>query len=265
MGLKVTIDNAKPIDTGVWKATLKPDEAATFGDCASKIGPYTVLYLEAIVDFNARSQCLTFDPSATRLLNLGTTDQIIILGQHAAQPQSATAQSAQPPPMARREPAPAKEAGPAPQPSPAPSPAPTPAPVEAQAEAPQNPEFELSQALATGDKLFLSELPSELRPLGEILLSEVRSQFPGELTYEPRFAKFDETPEIFWTVKIMTAENSLYITVRGTPDDFKSVTAKGINLKLDKFGYSKFNLSQKAQVPGAVELIKKAAKNMMEL
>ena len=119
----------------------------------------------------------------------------------------------QPPPMARREPAPAKADRPAPQPSPAP----TPAPVETRAKAQQNPEFELSQALATGDKLFLSELPSELRPLGEMLLSEVRSQFPGELTYEPRFAKFDETPEIFWTVKIMAAEKALNITVRGNP------------------------------------------------
>lgn len=257
MGLKVTIDNAKPIDTGVWKAILKPDEAATFGDCASKIGPYTVLYLEAIVDFNERSQCLTFDPGATRLLNLGTTDQLIILGKQPSQPPLAANQSFQAPAMPKPKPAPAKAAKPAPEPSPA--------PAAAQRVANQKPEFELSQALATGDKLFLSELPAELRPLGEMLLSEVRGQFPGELTYEPRFAKFDETPEIFWTVKIMAPTNALHITVRGTPDDFASVTAKGIDLKLDKFGYSNFILDQAHQVPGAIELIKMAAKNMMDL
>lgn len=257
MGLKVTIDNAKPIDTGVWKATLNPDDAATFGRCENKVGPYTVLYLESIVDFNERSQCLTFDPGPTRLLNLGTTDQLIILGQQDSLPQSTAKKAVKAPPVPRSGSAPVKAAKPAPEPPPA--------PAAAQEAAPQNPEFELSQALATGDKLFLSELPPELRPIGEMLLSEVRSHFPGELTYEPRFAKFDETPEIFWTVKIMAPENALHITVRGTPDDFKIIGAKGVRLKLDKFGYSRFALNQPGQVPAAVELIKKAAQNMMEL
>ena len=123
------------------------------------------------------------------------------------------------------------------------------------------PDYELSQALATGDKLFLSELPPELRSLGEQLLSEIREHFQGELTYEPRFAKFDETPEIFWTVKILVPESALRITVRGTPDDFKDI--KGLDVALDKFGYSKFNLDSKNNIPVAIECIRRAAQIMI--
>ena len=67
MGLKVTItiDGAKQIDRGIWKATLKPAEAATLGDCESKSGPFSVLLLESTVDYNSQSQSITFDPDIT--------------------------------------------------------------------------------------------------------------------------------------------------------------------------------------------------------
>jgi hypothetical protein len=100
-----------------------------------------------------------------------------------------------------------------------------------------------------------------MRSLGEQLLSAVRKEFPGELTYEPRAAKFDETPEIFWTVKIQPQDKSLRITVRGTPESFKPVS--GIGLQLDKFGYSFFVLSKPELVPGALSLIRQARINMM--
>jgi hypothetical protein len=120
--------------------------------------------------------------------------------------------------------------------------------------------YELSQALATGDKLFLSELPVEMREMGESLLSEVRRHFAGELAYEPRSAKFDETPEIFWTVKIQPQDGSLRVTVRGTPDMFEPVT--GINLKKDKFGYSTFSINRIGQLSGAINLILQGHRNM---
>jgi hypothetical protein len=247
MGLKVTIDNAKSIDTGVWKANLNPDEAATFGDCTSNVGPYTVVYLEAIVDFNERSQCLTFDPASVRVLNLGTSDEIIILGQQSSQPESTVDHEG---PSATAAPSRPK------------SETPPPLPEESfEADAVQKPDYELSQALSTGDKLFISELPPELRRLGEQFLSEIRDHFQGELTYEPRFAKFDETPEIFWTVKILAQEKALRVTVRGTPDDFTDM--RGLDVKLDKFGYSKFNLVSTGQIPEALECIRRAAQILL--
>ena len=237
MGLKVTIEGATGIGKGIWKARLKPQETSAFGDCSSKSGPYSVLLLNTQADFNTHSQSITFDPHATRLLNVGTTNQIIIISGTPFQKEVA-------------------------QPFELPSdtqPAKTPVTPDKSVQE-QTPAYELSQALSTGDKLFLSELPPELRHLGETLLSEVRSHFKGELSYEPRSAKFDETPEIFWTVKIQPEDPSLRITVRGTPDNFPDL--EDIDLKVDKFGYSAFVITNNNQIPGAVTAIQQAAKNI---
>lgn len=248
MGLKVTItiDGAKPIEPGLWKATLKPEEAATLGDCNSKSGAFSVLLLESAVDYNPQTKSLTFDPNASRLLNIGSTDQVILLSGETMK----TGRAAVTAPAARH--------GRADKPRDSRA---KPQLSEGPAKAANVSEIELSNALSTGDKLFLSELPADMRPLGETLLSVVRKEFPGELNYEPRAAKFDETPEIFWTVKIQSQEKNLRITVRGTPETFKPVA--GIDLQLDKFGYSFFILSQVEQVAGALNLIRQGRVNMM--
>ena len=244
MGLKVTItiDGARTIDRGVWKAKLKPEEVKTIGDCDSKSGPFSVLLLESNVDYNQTSQTITFDPNATRLLNIGSTNQVIVLSSKISQI-SDTAPVADPPVA---EAAPSRPKQPLEEKTPA---------------AAKAPEYELSQELSTGDKLFLSELPLDIRDLGEMLLAEVRKHFPGELNYEPRAAKFDETPEIFWTVKIQPQDKSLQITVRGTPNSFKNTSE--ISLKLGKFGYSSFVLNRKDQIPEALTALKQAKKNML--
>lgn len=241
MGLKVTItiDGARQIDRGIWKATLKPAEAATLGDCESKSGPFSVLLLESTVDYNPQSKSITFDPDITRLLNIGSTDQIIVLSNMDAKIEQAAVSQ------------PAVETK---------FPESQPSKTEKQAPENKGPTYKLSRTLSTGDKLFLSELPLDMRKLGEGLLSEVRQLFPGELSYEPRAAKFDETPEIFWTVKIQPSDKSLRITVRGTPDTFKQ--AAGIDLKLDKFGYSVFVIQNQSQIPNALEIIKQARMHM---
>ena len=237
MSLKLTIEGAKLIEKGVWKARLKPEETAALGKCSSRSGPYSVLLLEAKVGFNERAQSITFNPNATRLLNIGSTDQIIILrGGPSQVPVSESVER----PLSDKPPLKEKQQRPAVQKN-----------IPAQ---------ELGNVLSTGDKLFLSELPPDLREIGESLLSSVRCEFKGELRYEPRSAKFDETPEIFWTVKIQPQDKSLRLTVRGVPDRFPSID--GIDLKLDKFGYSAFVITNKGQVSGAVAAIRQGAKNM---
>lgn len=253
MGLKVTItiDGAQQIDRGIWKAKLKPSEAATFGDCESKSGQFSVLLLESTVDYNPQSQTITFDPDSTRLLNIGSTDQIIVLSNLDAKVEKATVSQ------------PAVETKfPDPQPSQPSQPSQPPRPSKTEKKDPEKkePTYKLSRTLSTGDKLFLSELPLDMRSLGEALLSEIRQHFPGELNYEPRTAKFDETPEIFWTVKIQPSDKSLRITVRGTPDDFKK--SPGIDLNLDKYGYSAFVIQHLGQIPNALDIIKQARMNM---
>jgi hypothetical protein len=237
MGLKFTIEGAKLIDKGIWKARLKPEETSAFGECTSRSGPYSVLLLAAKVELNERSQSITFDPKATHLLNIGSTDQIIILRGTPTQTEV---------PRLFEHPPPLK---------PVKNQKPQEKPVQK-----KPPKYEPAGTLATGDKLFLSELPPDLREIGEALLLQVRGEFKGELTYEPRSAKFDETPEIFWTVKIQPQDKSLRITVRGTPDSFPPLT--GIDLKVDKFGYSAFVITHKGQVPGAISAIRQGAKNM---
>lgn len=247
MGLKltITIDGAKHLDMGVWMAKLEPEEVATLGQCESRSGPFSVLLLDSEVDYDEKTQTLTFNPNATCLLNIGGTAQILVLSSKDKKPVSTPVEAPstpdKPPTTASSEPSAGKASG-----------------EEESGEMTTG--AELSRHLATGDKLFLSELPADMRSLGEALLTEVRGIMPGELNFEPRSAKFDETPEIFWTIKILPTKKALRLTVRGTPETFEQ--ASGIDLKLDKFGYSAFHITRLAQVPGAITLLKQARKNM---
>ncbi len=247
MGLKltITIDGAKHLDMGVWMAKLEPDEVATLGKCENRSGPFSVLLLDSEVDYDEKTQTLTFNPNATCLLNIGGTAQILVLSSKDNKPVSKPAEA----PSTPFEPATSASSEPS----------------SGKASTDEQPEemttdTALSRQLATGDKLFLSELPADMRGLGETLLSEIRGIMPGELNFEPRSAKFDETPEIFWTIKILPSKKTLRLTVRGTPETFEQTS--GIDLKLDKFGYSAFHITRVAQVPGAITLLKQARKNM---
>lgn len=247
MGLKltITIDGAKHLDMGIWMAKLEPDEVATLGKCENRSGPFSVLLLDSEVDYDEKTQTLTFNPNATCLLNIGGTEQILVLSSKDKKPVSKPVAAPSAPDKA-----PSFESS---------EPSGEKASTEEQHEE-MTADTELSKRLATGDKLFLSELPADMRGLGETLLSEIRGIIPGELNFEPRSAKFDETPEIFWTIKILPSEKALRLTVRGTPETFEQTS--GIDLKLDKFGYSAFHITRVAQVPGAIALLKQAQKNM---
>ena len=241
MGLKVTIENVKCIDEGVWKAALDPDETTAFGECKSKIGPFSILLLESEIHFDEKTKRLTFDPKSTQLINIGSTNKIFLLSDSPSEQKAFVTTAPKPekkPVKARRisdkKPSVKKQ------------------PVK-------DTKYEPSQVVPPGDKLFLIELPSDIRSFGEVLLSSVRRDFKGELHYEPRTGKFDETPDIFWTVKIKPHNRSLKLTIRGMPDTFKIPSA--INLLRDKFGYSAFEITKKEQIAGAVSLIKQASKN----
>ena len=241
MGLKLsmTIEGARAIDHGVWKARLEPEEVATLGECKSKTGPYSVLLLESAVEYNPEHASLTFDPNATRLLNVGSTAQILVLSHWNSAKSVSKAGS----------PAPVNAAS-------APAAGSRTTASSEKSSCAQMP----SSGLTTGDKLFLSELPPDLRDLGENLMTEVRSHFPGELCFEPRSAKFDETPNIFWTVKILPHEKALRITVRGKAESFPKDA--GIELKQDKYGYSAFLLVRPSQVSAAMRILAQGKKNM---
>ena len=251
MGLKVrmSIDGARQVDAGVWMAKIEPNEAVTLGSCDSKSGLFSVLLLESTADYDEESQTITFDPDATKLINIGSTDRALVLSSNNVEPDADSSVTATAAERIDSE-------------KPAITPPPEPAEPAPKKISPREKEtdIELSDTLSTGDKLFLSELPIDLRDLGERLLSGVRKRFPGELNYEPRTAKFDETPEIFWTVKIQSRNKSLRITVRGRPESFKK--SSGIQLQNDQFGYSAFVLTRKNQIRGALSTIRQAYENM---
>ncbi|MBW1822253.1 MAG: hypothetical protein JRI92_10940 [Deltaproteobacteria bacterium] len=236
MGLKVTIEEAVRIGDGVWKASLDPDETTAFGDCKSKIGPFSILLLESEIHFDEKTKRITFDPKSTRLINIGSTNKVFLLSDSPSEQKAFVTTTPKP----KKKPVKARR-------------------IVEKKPPKKDTEYELSQVVPPGDKLFLIELSLDIRSFGEVLLSAVRHHFKGELHYEPRTGKFDETPDIFWTVKIQSHSRSLKITVRGAPDDFK-VPPK-INLFRDKFGYSAFEISGKSQIDGAVSLIKQASKN----
>jgi len=247
MGLKLTltIDGARHLDTGVWMANLEPDEVATLGKCENRSGPFSVLLLESEVDYDEKTQVITFDPNATCLLNIGGTAQILVLSSKNNKPVSRPVSG---PPADQQTPT-----GDIPDLADEAAPAAAPAEKATLDTAP-------SPSLATGDKLFLSELPADLRALGETLLTHVRGSFTGELNFEPRSAKFDETPQIFWTIKILPSKKALRLTVRGALETFEP--AAGIDLEQDKFGYSAFLITRVGQIPSALLLLKQARKNM---
>lgn len=247
MGLKVTIESVRRIDNGVWKVILDPEETTAFGDCKSKIGPFSIVLLGSDIHFDEKATRITFDPKSARLINIGSTNQVFLLSDGPPDQKTFLARAPKP------EKKPVK-----------PRQIPEKNPVKPRQTSEKKPPvkdtgYKPSQVVPPGDKLFLIELPPDIRSFGEILLSTVRHHFKGELHYEPRTGKFDETPDLFWTVKIQPRSRSLKITIRGTPDRFKIPTA--VNLLRDKFGYSGFEVSKKEQIAGAVSLIKQASRN----
>lgn len=104
-----------------------------------------------------------------------------------------------------------------------------------------------------GDARFLSSLPSHLKELGAVLLSAVRSRYPGELKFFEKSGRYVDTPDNFWTIKPQPRAESFRITVRGTPDlfqDFKSLAPKP-----DQTGYSTFTVERTSQVDLLVRLL----------
>jgi hypothetical protein len=214
VGLRVTVEGAKPLSAGVWLAKLSPGSASVFGEPAARVGDWTVVVLEGTPDYEKGGGSLAFDPGRARLLNVGATERLLVLA-------GATESHA------------LKSGG---------------------HEAPRSARPAASRG---GDREFLHALPEDLRELGEMLLSEVRHHFQGELRYYPDSRRFVETPDNFWTVTIRTRVHSLDITVRGAPGTFGP--SSRIEIKNDRTGYSRFKLTSTHQIEEALRVIRRAS------
>lgn len=76
--MAISLTGVSKIDSGIWRATIKPSETAMFKGPAQKLGGYTILFLSKQPDFDATSKRLNFTLDSVNLLNVGTYEEAII-------------------------------------------------------------------------------------------------------------------------------------------------------------------------------------------
>jgi hypothetical protein len=79
MTISLTIPNVSALDPGVWKAKLPPDDLRFLGGGATRLGPLSVLLILDSVSFDRASSTLSFSPANARVLNLGSTENALIV------------------------------------------------------------------------------------------------------------------------------------------------------------------------------------------
>jgi hypothetical protein len=75
--MRIAIEGAERVAEGVWHATLSPRETAVFGRCESRLGDYSVIVLDAVVD--SQGNALELDPARARLVNVGSKSRAVIV------------------------------------------------------------------------------------------------------------------------------------------------------------------------------------------
>ncbi|MCI0428592.1 MAG: hypothetical protein L0Z46_11305 [Nitrospiraceae bacterium] len=80
MALRVTIEAVEPLSDGVWMAKLPPSDAGIFGPCSSRSGDWTVVVLDETPEYDPARRILSVEPRQARLLNVGASDQLMMLG-----------------------------------------------------------------------------------------------------------------------------------------------------------------------------------------
>jgi hypothetical protein len=104
------------------------------------------------------------------------------------------------------------------------------------------------------DKMFISNLPLQLKELGTQFLSRIRQFHKGPLIYHPKSQKYVESPN-FYTIKIQPRDQSLRITIYGNPNEFNNTL---MELVADMAGYSSFKLIDIGQLDAAISLVSQA-------
>lgn len=82
MNLSISIDNVGKLKNGIWVSKLNPSEVRIFGNCPSNYGDFSILLIESDIGYNSDNQTISFNPNAARLINVGSTDQLLILQSH---------------------------------------------------------------------------------------------------------------------------------------------------------------------------------------
>ena len=106
----------------------------------------------------------------------------------------------------------------------------------------------------SGDQEFIAlvdvMLTGEANLAAKQLLSSVRGRHSGDLKKGLR-NNFSETPDNFWYVIVQPRKQNLSITIRGEVSDFPNAS---LNLYDDR-GNTRFYLSERSEIPAALDLI----------
>ena len=120
---------------------------------------------------------------------------------------------------------------------------------------PATPEKLPSDERGPGDEEYLALVRSKLhgpaREAAEMILREVRSRNPGDLIRGKRH-NFSNTPDNFWYVIVQPTSQSLSITVRGKPDQFRP---SPLEVTDDRPGYTRFKLRDPTEINSALAII----------
>jgi hypothetical protein len=99
-------------------------------------------------------------------------------------------------------------------------------------------------------------LPADMASVANDLISEIRTSFPGNLV-AGRGRKWVNSPANFVAITIQNRDESLAISVRGEPDRHANTP---LDLKRDRPGYSRFKVSNRADIGRAMLIIRHAAR-----
>jgi hypothetical protein len=84
MAISLSFPNVKALGTGVWKAKLAPGDLSLLGGGATRRGPLSVLLLSNTASFDRATNTLSISSAFASVLNLGSTEDAIIVESCAA-------------------------------------------------------------------------------------------------------------------------------------------------------------------------------------
>jgi len=78
--LKVSISNAESVSSDIFRAKLNPSQVRFLGETSNSIGETSIIYLgDKSFDYDSRTKMISFDPQIVNLLNIGNTEDVLIL------------------------------------------------------------------------------------------------------------------------------------------------------------------------------------------
>ena len=79
--MRLFFEEADQLEDGVWRVRISPGETSVFNEADNRHGAWTIVAIDEVPTYDAASRQLSFEPHTARLLNLGDSEQALILGR----------------------------------------------------------------------------------------------------------------------------------------------------------------------------------------